>query len=78
MNKRQKQHKTIVSGNGNAVSVVDCDLGFALRTFKRKVKESKILEHYKDKKEFIKKSVKRKNQVNRAKYIQKIKDMQNT
>ena len=78
MNKRQKQHKTIVSGNGNAVSVVDRDLGFALRTFKRKVKESKILEHYKDKKEFIKKSVKRKNQVNRAKYIQKIKDMQNT
>ena len=78
MNKRQKQHKTIVPGNGNAVSVVDRDLGFALRTFKRKVKESKILEHYKDKKEFIKKSVKRKNQVNRAKYIQKIKDMQNT
>ena len=77
MNKRQKQHKTIVSGNGNAVSVVDRDLGFALRTFKRKVKESKILEHYKDKKEFIKKSVKRKNQVARARYIQKIKDIQN-
>ncbi len=78
MNKRQKQHKTIVPGNGNAVSIVDKDLNFALRNFKRKIKESKILEKYKDKKEFIKKSVKRKNQVNRAKYIQKIKDMQNT
>ena len=77
MNKRQKQHKTIVPGNGNAVSIVNNDLNFALRNFKRKIKESKIIDSFKSNREFIKKSVKRKNQVNRAKYIQKIKDSQN-
>ena len=77
MNKREKQHKTIVSGNGNAVSVVQKDLNFALRNFKRKIKESKILDNYKNNQEFIKKSVKRKNQIGKAKYIQRIKDIQN-
>lgn len=77
MNKRQKQHKTIVPGNGNAVSIVDKDLNFALRNFKRKVKESRVIEQYKDNREFIKFSVKRKNEINRAKYIQKLRDMDN-
>tara|TARA_R110001583_G_scaffold90220_1_gene232029 strand:- start:101 stop:337 length:237 start_codon:yes stop_codon:yes gene_type:complete len=77
MNKRQKQHKSIVPGNGNAVSIVNNDLNFALRNFKRKIKESKILDKFKEKQEFTKFSVKRKNQINRAKYIQKIKDSQN-
>jgi len=76
MNKRQKQHKSIVPGNANAVTVVDKDLGFALRTFKRKIKESNILEYLKENKTFTKKSVKRKNQINKAKYIQQIKDSQ--
>jgi hypothetical protein len=39
MNKKQKEHKSVVSGNGNAVSIVDKDLNFALRLFKRKLKE---------------------------------------
>jgi len=77
MNKREKQHKTIVPGNGNAVSVVHKDLNFALRTFKRKIKESRIMDSYKENQEFIKKSIKRKNQINRAKYIQQIKDLNN-
>mgnify|MGYP003155296783 CR=1 FL=1 len=75
MNKRQKQHKSIIPGNGNAVSVVDKDLGFALRTFKRKIKESKVLEKFKQNQEFIKHSVKRKNEIERAKYIQKIRNI---
>jgi small subunit ribosomal protein S21 len=77
MNKKQKIHKSIVAGNGNAVSVVDKDLNFALRNFKRKVKESRVIEQYKDNREFIKFSVKRKNEINRAKYIQKLRDMDN-
>ena len=77
MNKREKQHKTILPGNGNAVSVVNKDLSFALRTFKRKIKESKILDYYKGNQEFIKHSVKRRNQINRAKYIQTIRDLDN-
>ena len=75
MNKRQKQHKTIVPGNGSAVSVVNNDLSFALRTFKRKIKESKVLDNFKQNQEFTKFSVKRRNQINRAKYIQTIKGM---
>tara|TARA_Y100000361_G_scaffold110358_1_gene100409 strand:- start:420 stop:659 length:240 start_codon:yes stop_codon:yes gene_type:complete len=78
MNKRQKQHKSIVSGNANAVTVVDNDLSYALRIFKRKIKESNILDRFKKNKTFVKRSVKRKEQINKAKYIQKIKDIQNT
>ena len=74
MNKRQKNHKTIVPGNGNAVSIVDKDLNFALRIFKRKIKDSKILDNFKQKKEFIKPSIKRRDEINKAKYIQKIKN----
>jgi len=75
MNKKQKEHKSVVSGNGNAVSIVDKDLNFALRLFKRKLKESKTLDNFKQKKEFIKSSVTRRNQINKAKYIQKIRDL---
>jgi small subunit ribosomal protein S21 len=77
MNKRQKQHKTIVAGNGNAVSVVNRDLSFAMRTFKRKIKESKILDNFKDNQTFTKPSNKRRKQISRAKYIQQIKDLNN-
>ena len=76
MNKRQKQHKSIMSGNANGVMVIDKDLGFALRTFKRKMKQSNVLENLKENKRFIKSSVKRRRQINKAKYIQQIKDLQ--
>jgi small subunit ribosomal protein S21 len=77
MNKHQKQHKSIVPGNANAVSVVDRDLNFALRTFKRKMKDSNILDRIKSNKTFIKPSIKRRDQLNRAKYIQQIRDTNN-
>ena len=76
MNKRQKQHKSIMPGNANGVMVIDKDLGFALRTFKRKMKQSNVLENLKENKRFIKSSVKRRRQINKAKYIQQIKDLQ--
>jgi small subunit ribosomal protein S21 len=77
MNKRQKNHKSIIPGNGTAVSVVNKDLSFALRTFKTKIKESKILDKFKNNQTFTKPSVKRKIQIDKAKYIQSIKDKQN-
>jgi len=43
MNKKQKQHQTIVPGNPLAVNVIGNqreDIGFALNAFKRKVKNS--------------------------------------
>jgi len=75
MNKREKHHKSIVAGNGNAVTVINKDLNFALRNFKRKIKESKILDKFKENQTFIKPSFKRKNQISKAKYIQHIKDL---
>jgi small subunit ribosomal protein S21 len=75
MNKREKHHKSIVAGNGNAVTVINNDLNFALRNFKRKIKESKILDRFKNNQTFIKPSFKRRNQIIKAKYIQHIKDL---
>jgi len=74
MNKKQKQHQCIVPGNAAAVNVVNQDLGFALRTWKRKVKAIGVLEKTRDNKEFIKPSVKRRQQLKAAQFIQKIKD----
>ncbi len=77
MNKKQKQHQTVVPGNPLAVNVVGTqreDLGFALKSFKRKVKASGILERIKDRKEFVKPSVAKRKQIQNAQFIQKIKD----
>jgi small subunit ribosomal protein S21 len=77
MNKKQKQHQSIVPGNASAVNVINQDLSFALRTWKRKVKETGVLEYVKDNRTFIKPSVKRRNELSKAKYSQKMQDLQN-
>jgi small subunit ribosomal protein S21 len=77
MNKKQKQHQTIVPGHSLAVNVVGSlreDLAFALKIWKRKVKNSEVLEKTKDRKEFIKPSVKKRKQLQDAQFIQMIKD----
>lgn len=77
MNKKQKQHQMIVPGNSMAVSVVNQDLGFAMRTWKRKVKDSGVLEHVKENRTFTKPSVKRRNDISKASYRQQMQDLQN-
>ena len=77
MNKKQKQHQTIVPGNSVAVNVINQDLGFALRTWKRKVKDSGVLEHVKDNRTYTKPSVKRRDDISKAQYRQKMQDLQN-
>jgi small subunit ribosomal protein S21 len=77
MNKKQKQHQTIVPGNATAVNVVNQDLGFALRTWKRKVKDSGVLEYVKENRTFTKPSVKRRDDIAKAKYRQHMQDLQN-
>lgn len=80
MSKKQKQHQQIVPGNALAVRVVGTtreDLASALKTWKRKVKTSNVLESVKDRKEHIKTSVKRRKEKLDAVYIQKIKDLHN-
>jgi small subunit ribosomal protein S21 len=78
MNKKQKQHQTTVAGNPLAVNVIGTqreDLAFALKAWKRKVKNSGILERIKDRKEFEKPSVTKRKQLQAAQFIQKIKDL---
>ena len=75
MNKKQKEHNSIVSGTPSAISVVDKDIAFALKTFKRKMKRMGTLNTVKQNRTFTKPSVKRRAQKINAKYIQKIKDI---
>ena len=44
----------------------------ALKRFKVKVRNSKTMEEYRSRKEFVKKSVKRRREIDKAKYIQSI------
>ena len=49
----------------------------ALKQLKRKVIDTKQLQNLRDRKEFVKPSVKRRSEINNAKYIQKKKDADN-
>jgi len=78
MNKKQKQHLTTVPGNPLAVNVTGTqreDLAHALKSWKRKIKTSGILERIKDRKEFEKPSVRKRKQLQAAKFLQKIRDL---
>ena len=80
MSKKQKQHQLIVPGNALAVHVPGTetsDLAFALKAWKRRVKSADILDTVKSNKEFIKPSVQRRQQKQRAQYIQRMDDLRN-
>ena len=75
MSKKQKHHKSIVAGTPSAIAVVDRDISFALRSFKRKMKQLGVLDALKENRTFTKPSVKRRAQLINAKYMQKIRDI---
>tara|TARA_R110000751_G_scaffold271341_1_gene371105 strand:- start:1448 stop:1687 length:240 start_codon:yes stop_codon:yes gene_type:complete len=75
MNKKEKQHKSIVPGVSSSIAVVEKDISFALRSFKRKVKYLGIVDAIKENRTFTKPSGKRRAQLIAAKYLQKIRDM---
>ena len=60
MNKQFKQHKSIVQGNPASTKVVNRDINFAIRNWKKQTKMSGILDILKTKQEFEKPSVTRK------------------
>ena len=82
MGKQSKHQKSIVPGAGVAVKVLSTkqypkgDINFALKSFKRELKESGKIQELKDRKEFKSKSQKRREEVNRAKYYQWLDDQQ--
>lgn len=78
MSKKQKQHQAIIPGHATAVKVVGTsreDFAHAMKFFKRKIKNSGVLEKIKDNKTFTKPSVKRRKQLIDAKFIQKVRDL---
>ena len=75
MSKKQKQHLSIAPGHGIGAKVVEKDINFALRIWKRKLKESDVLVNLKEGREFLKPSVKKRKQKIAAIYTQKIKDL---
>jgi len=77
MNKKQKQHQSIIPGHSASVNVVNQDLSFALRLWKRKVKETGVLEYIKENRTFTKPSVKNRDTISKARYRQKIQDLHN-
>ena len=75
MNKKQKHHLSILPGTTSGAKVVNKDINFALRTWKKKLKESNTLTNIKDRKEFIKPSVVKRMKLNNAIYMQQIRDL---
>ena len=78
MSKKQKQHQAIVPGNSMAVKVVGTsreDLAYAIKGWKRKVKNAGIVEETRDRKEFIKPSVKKRQQRQAAVFMQYVRNL---
>ena len=83
MSKQSKHQKSLVPGAGVGVKVLSTkiypkgDINFALKLFKRELKESGKIQNLKDRRQFISKSQKRREEVNRAKYYQWLSDQNN-
>ncbi len=70
MNKSQKYHLSILPGCPNGVNVVENDVNFALKVWKRQMKSSGVVQALKDRREYKKKSVIRRDEIIKASYIQ--------
>jgi ribosomal protein S21 len=78
MSKKQKHFESIIPGSMTGVRVPKLpyddgkrDLSFALRKWKKMIKDSKILIELKDRTEYIKPSFKKKEQRKRSAYLQR-------
>ena len=80
MNKHEKRQKSILTG-ALGVKVVrskfqpEGDIAYALRSFKKEIKESGILDEYKSRRYHIPKSAKNREKMERAKYMQWVSDI---
>jgi hypothetical protein len=81
MSKNNKSIKYTIPGHAIGSKVVKTkrhyngDITGAIQHWKKLLKESGNLQILKDKKEFVKPSIIKRNQLSKAKYIQKIKDL---
>jgi ribosomal protein S21 len=75
MNKQHKYHKSIVPGNSFSTKVINKDINFALRSWKKQLKTSNTLDILKEKQEFEKPSVTKRKIKNSAIFNQYIQDL---
>jgi len=75
MNKQIKYHKSIVPGNCKSTKVINRDINFALRLWKKQVKSADSINKLKSLKEFEKPSITKRRQKQAAVYKQKIADL---
>jgi len=69
MSKKQKEHQSIVPGNGFAINVVNNDIVHALKTWKQKLKQNNTLTRLTELREFEKPSVTKRREKLRAKFL---------
>ena len=80
MSKQSKHQKSVVPGASVGIKVLPTkqypkgDINFALKQFKRELKESGKMEDLKNRRHFISKSAKRREELNCAKYYQWLDD----
>lgn len=75
--KKTRKESMIVSGNYKAAKVVNGNLEAALRFWKKRVKESGVIDEVKARREYIKPAARRRKQKNdaiRREYIRRIKE----
>jgi len=72
MNKKQKDHQSIVPGNSLAVNVINGDIVYALKTWKQKLKQSNKINRLTELREFEKPSVIKRREKLRAKFLNTI------
>ena len=75
MNKRQREHLSIIPGCPTAAAVINGDINYALTTWKQSVKEQKLIDKLKDKRTYKKPTTVRREQLNTARYYQQIRSM---
>jgi ribosomal protein S21 len=71
MNRKQKEHQSIMPGIGIGAKVVDKDISYAMRIWKQQLKQSNTLTRLKEMQEFKKPSVVRRAEILKAKYLNK-------
>ena len=75
MNKKQKHHQSIIPGHGTGAKVINRDVNFALRIWKRKLKISNVMSDLKENCEYTKPSIIKRQQKKAAIYIQKLRSL---
>lgn len=75
MNRKQKEHLSVIPGHGIGATVVNGDINFALTLWKRSLKEQNTIDKLKSNREYKKPTAVRREQRNTAIYYEKLRSL---